>query len=266
MSEKLCLKWNDFQDITNTAFGSLRNDNDFADVTLACEDGQQVEAHKVILAASSPFFQTMLRRNKHPHPLIYMRGVKSDDLVAIVDFLYYGEANVYQENIDSFLSIAEELDLKGLTGNSDNSEPVEENIVKPEPKRKKSQSTSTLPNVDNFHIKEKRKGLYDVQRTSAKVTDTTIAVQNRTVTNVNITDIQELDDLVKSMMTKSQNNYQNGMQKNKICNVCGKEGKGNAIKDHIEANHLEGVFIPCNKCEKTFRSRLSLRRHACQNK
>ena len=71
MSEKLCLKWNDFQENANTAFGSLREDAEFADVTLACEDGQQIEAHKVILAASSPFFQNLLNRNRHPQPLIY---------------------------------------------------------------------------------------------------------------------------------------------------------------------------------------------------
>ena len=59
MSDKLCLKWNDFQENVNTAFGSLRVDKDFSDVTLACEDGQQFEAHKVILAASSPFFQNL---------------------------------------------------------------------------------------------------------------------------------------------------------------------------------------------------------------
>ena len=53
MSEKLCLKWNDFQENVNIAFGNLREDHEFADVTLACEDGQQIEAHKVILAASS---------------------------------------------------------------------------------------------------------------------------------------------------------------------------------------------------------------------
>merc|ERR1712212_265614 len=114
MSEKLCLKWNDFQENAINAFGNLREDNNFADVTLACEDGQQVEAHKVILAASSPFFKTLLGRNKHPHPMIYMRGVKSDDLLAKVDFLYRGEANVFQENLDSFLAIAEELQLKRL--------------------------------------------------------------------------------------------------------------------------------------------------------
>ena len=48
MSEKLCLKWNDFQENVNIAFGSLREDTEFADVTLACEDGQQEEARKVI--------------------------------------------------------------------------------------------------------------------------------------------------------------------------------------------------------------------------
>ena len=48
-SEKLCLKWNDFQENTISSFEVLRNDQEFADVTLACEYGTQVEAHKVIL-------------------------------------------------------------------------------------------------------------------------------------------------------------------------------------------------------------------------
>ena len=95
MEEKLCLKWNDFQDNVKSAFTSLRDSTDFADVTLACEDGKQIEAHKVILAASSPLFQAILKTNKHSHPMIYMRGLKSKDLNAMLDFLYYGEANVY---------------------------------------------------------------------------------------------------------------------------------------------------------------------------
>ena len=65
--EKLCLKWNDFQENAISAFQMLRDDREFADVTLACEDGQQIEVHKVILASSSPFFLNILRKNKHPH-------------------------------------------------------------------------------------------------------------------------------------------------------------------------------------------------------
>merc|ERR1719187_980249 len=139
--EKLCLKWNDFQENAISAFGTLREDREFADVTLACEDGQQVEAHKVILASSSPFFLNLLKRNKHPHPLIYMRGLKSEDLVAMIDFLYFGEANVYQENLDSFLAVAEELQLKGLMGSGAEKE-IEEAKEKFIPNKKPAKSVN----------------------------------------------------------------------------------------------------------------------------
>ena len=115
-SEKLCLKWNDFESNIVSSFGELKSDKDFTDVTLACEDGRQVEAHKLILASSSPFLMDILKRIKHSHPLIYMTGTNSKDLVAILDFLYSGEANVSQENLETFLKLADELKLKGLTG------------------------------------------------------------------------------------------------------------------------------------------------------
>jgi len=249
MSEKLCLKWNDFQDNTNSAFGSLRNDRDFSDVTLACENGDQVEAHKVILAASSPFFKNILRKNKHPHPLIYMRGMTSEDLVAIVDFLYYGEANVYQESIDAFLAIAEELNLKGLTGNSSTKEVAEPQALPGKNKRKQVSQ--------NINPKAERKEEFP----SDPIAQTETAVVLPSLVNVTTSDIQELDDQVTSMMRKSEKLVKSGLQKAHICTVCGKEGNGRDIKDHIEANHLDGVSLPCNFCEKTFRSRGALKMH-----
>ena len=64
MSEKLRLHWNDFQENINVLFGNLRGNGEFSDVTLACEDGQQFEGHKVVLAASSPVFQNLLKMSK----------------------------------------------------------------------------------------------------------------------------------------------------------------------------------------------------------
>ena len=106
MTEKLCLQWNDFKENVNSAFGNLRDDKEFTDVTLVCEDGQQMEAHKVILASSSPFFEKILQKIKHPHPLLYLKGFQAKIFASILDFLYFGQANIYQENLDSFLAIA----------------------------------------------------------------------------------------------------------------------------------------------------------------
>ena len=77
-------------------------------------------------------------------------------------------------------------------------------------------------------------------------------------------DVNQLEEMVKSMMEKSENKYANPKDHIRIadrCKVCGKEGRGSAIKDHIEANHIEGIVLPCNLCEKTFRSRNALRLH-----
>jgi len=309
MSEKLCLKWNDFQENINQAFRSLRSDSDFCDVTLACEDGQQIDAHKVILAASSPFFQTLLKRNKHPHPLIYMRGVKSEDLVAIVDFLYYGQANVYQDNIDSFLAIAEEVSLKGLAGKvKSTNEANATNQIKAEfnhrtdgsyEQNTTSETTDAIASNDSvpeyvtitdkeeleakvISLKKSRRKVKSIneanetnhikaefnhstdsfyeQNTTSETTDA-IATNYSVPEYVTITDTEELEAKVKSMMEKSSNCLPNKTVKADMCTVCGKEGQGGSIKDHIEANHLEGVSLPCNFCGKTFRSRNRLRKH-----
>ena len=63
----------------------------------------------------SPFFLDLLKRNKHPHPLIYMKGIKSENMLAMINFLHKGEADVLQDNLESFLALADEMRLKGLS-------------------------------------------------------------------------------------------------------------------------------------------------------
>ena len=259
MSEKLCLNWNDFQENVNAAFGSLRGNHDFADVTLVCDDGQQIEAHKVILAALSPFFQNLFKRNRHPHPLIYMRGMKSDDLLAIIDLLYCGEANVYQENLDSFLAIAEDLKLEGLMGQDpkrDTSRTFSDGTpqeLSPRPVLKKE---SLIYNQIETNLKPEK----DAQQPPSVQTN---SEQKIAIPNFVSEDLKELDEKVKSMIEIGHHRIQSGKEERRayICKVCGKEGAGIAIRDHIEANHLEGVSLPCNVCGKTFRSRIGLRKH-----
>ena len=209
--EKLCLKWNDFQENIISTFGALREDREFTDITLACEDGHQVEAHKVILASSSPFFLNLLRRNKHPHPMICMRGLKSEDLAALVDFLYHGEANVYQENLESFLAVAEELQLKGLMGSGTKNQSEESTNHPLFKKKTKKVEKQRVHNQKEVKLSD---NLSSVDVDVEPRIEGTVAVTDYTVS----ADLQDLDDQIKSMMEVSENmTSKNGRAR--ICKV-----------------------------------------------
>jgi len=128
-NEKLCLRWTDFESNISGALRELREDQGLYDVTLACDE-DQIQAHKVIIAACSPFFRYVLQRNPHAHPLLYFKGVKLSNLKQVLDFMYNGEVNVAQEELNTFLNVAEELKVKGLSGDQSS---------------KKQKSNSTIP-------------------------------------------------------------------------------------------------------------------------
>ena len=113
-SGKVSLNWEEFSKKSFNTIKHLRTSKDFADVTLASSDGEQVKAHKFILAAASPVFQKILIKDKVAHPIIYMRGVALPALEALVEFLYSGEVDMDVEHLESFLNIARELGLEGL--------------------------------------------------------------------------------------------------------------------------------------------------------
>ena len=114
MGEKFCLKWNDFETNVSKSFSILRNEEYLHDVTLVCDDNSQISAHRLVLSACSEYFKTIFRNNCHPNPLICLEGVSSLELRNILDYMYIGEANIFQDNLDSFLSLAQRLKILGL--------------------------------------------------------------------------------------------------------------------------------------------------------
>lgn len=122
-SEKFCLKWNDFESNISSAFCELRNDAELFDVTLACEDDEQMPAHKLVLSACSTFFRSVLRRcggQQNQQLMLYLRGVTARDMSCVLEFMYHGEVSVAQDDLNTFLQVAEDLKVKGLTqGNSE---------------------------------------------------------------------------------------------------------------------------------------------------
>lgn len=116
VKEKFVLKWADYSTTVTAALQELRNMEELFDITLAVEN-KQILAHKLVLAASSSFFRNVIKNNPHQHPLLYLKGVKYSSLVSILNFMYHGQVSVAQDDLTSFLNVAEELNVRGLTNN-----------------------------------------------------------------------------------------------------------------------------------------------------
>lgn len=112
-NQQFCLRWNNYQSNLTNVFDQLLQNGTFVDVTIAC-DGHTLKAHKIVLSACSPYFQSMLAENKCKHPIVILKDVQWPELRAVVDFMYKGEINVYQEQIGPLLRVAETLKVRGL--------------------------------------------------------------------------------------------------------------------------------------------------------
>jgi len=90
------------------------------DVTIAC-DGLNLKAHKMVLSACSPYFQSMFYNTPDKHPVVFLKDVRYDEMKALLEFMYRGEVSVDQENLSSLLKVAEGLKIKGLADVNDSS-------------------------------------------------------------------------------------------------------------------------------------------------
>ena len=251
-SEKLSFKGDDIYQNRVGSFQDMRSDTEFADVTLVTEGDHQIKAHRIILSAGSPFFRTFLKRNKHSHPLIYMSGVNTRDLVSIVDFLYHEEAIVFQEDLDGFLALAEDLQIGNLT--SSQSETLDHKNETPEKSKilKPTLNESPKHDIATNKLESIKIDLYEVikeMKTKSKhlsSTDSAVMSVYGDLTK------EGLEAKKMSMIERVVDGISNWR-----CTVCGKKTKkGSKIKDmkrHTET-HLEGALHPCSQCGKVSRT------------
>ena len=118
--EKFCLRWNDFESNLSSAFQEVREEKELYDVTVACDGGGEFQAHRLVLSACSQVLRQVICRKSQlggnqSQQVIYLRGVNSRDLKFILSFMYQGEVSIAQDHLNSFLAVAEDLQVKGLT-------------------------------------------------------------------------------------------------------------------------------------------------------
>lgn len=160
MDQQFCLRWNNHPTNLTDVLLSLLRRQALCDVTLAC-DGEMLRAHQTILSACSPYFEMLLVKNAHPHPIIYLKDVNYVEMKALLDFMYKGEVNVSQNLLPMFLKTAEALQIRGLTDNSTLNNRSNESSTEVPTRRERQTEQESPP-----HEKRKRKFLSNCDTSS----------------------------------------------------------------------------------------------------
>ena len=156
---------------------------------------------------------------------------------------------IFQENINKFLDIAQILKLDGLLASHIENEQHEEDIITKRPHEPTA--------------KQKSNDIIDIQKT--KLTEMNGHQSEASVSTVSFQgSLTSVDDVEQKVMEfLGENEIGDFLRK-----LCGKvdkaryggQRKSRNMKNHIET-HLEGISFSCNLCGKQFRSRNSLNCH-----
>ena len=239
MGEKFSLKWNDYLVNVTKKFSSLRNEEEFSDVTLVSSDKRQVSTHKVVLSSSSDYFKAILQsNNKSKDIILCLENVSYEELNFMLDYVYNGEVNIEQDQLDRFLTIAQRFQLEGLI--SDESGELE------------AEDTHSSNVKYSNEIHPETKNVDDVKKISQ------IGVKEHIkICSEEFQSVEELDEKIKENLSKVDVDGTKKWQ----CIICNRVSRDlSNAKEHVEV-HIEGLSFSCQSCDKTFRSRNALRQH-----
>merc|ERR1712098_431226 len=204
------------------------------DVTLVGDDGLHIMAHKVVLSSSSDFFKENLIKVDHPNPMIFLSGFDSKVINSIMDYIYNGEVQLFQNEIDLFLDSAKKLKIEGLTESNDD-------------KLNFKNESSSIIQASDVNDENVEQHFQEQKYSPVPLKSATVALHD-----------DDAKKAVEDLIIKSDNGW--------ACNACGKFGrdKGN-MRKHVEI-HVDGLSFSCNVCFNTFRTRMSLADHRKSHK
>ena len=199
------------------------------------------------------FFREIFTHMDNNHPWIYLKGILSQQMKFILDFVYQGEVEVPEDDLPDFLSSAGDLKIQGLTkyanggvlsaldsiGDHDNNQIIEKNdfvdLEAANNTNTDNDGSNEVELTDHLVITEEE------QEASVMATENFIEVN------------AELDKQIEDILVKS-----NGVW---TCKACGKSANHKSkLKQHVET-HIDGFSHPCGICGKSYRSRNVLRMH-----
>ena len=272
LQEKFTLRLDRHEKSRASSLVDLWKKDAFLDVTIVCDD-DQIDAHKLILSAASPLFQKMLLRNQNlvGRPLLYLKGTRRREMENLLEFVYRGEVNVHAEDLQSFMKLANSLEVEGLVGDIEDSQ---ENFVT-ESKPKSAKNTNPLGGISSKRYSKKsiKKSLsIAFENISEKEHESSLASPEEINQDINLDEsssesfnvvksndymedqfpVSSYDEIVQDLVVKTDKVFN--------CRECPYTGGKTDVLRHVE-RHIKGFVFTCDVCQKTFERRETLRIH-----
>ena len=275
MLEDYHLRWNEFEKNSANSFAKLRNENSFFDVTLVSNDQKQVSAHQLILSACSDTFRTIFSNNKTSNLVLYLDSLDSVEINLMLDYIYQGEVNVYQDKMDRFIQMAEKFQLNGLLSPIDQ-QPPQVPIVKAESVDNQKDSNIHIDTEskisDDTSLEEKYKENEDDNQEEAEIL---VEAQDGPTHSIILEPAKETDTYLNKTITERDSDledidYEEDLHdsSNMLMNV-----KSEPVVPKIECSNAgfetkfqemvvkEENFWFCTVCERTMKQRIDMKRH-----
>ena len=192
---------------------------------------------------------------KHPHPMVYLRGIDSNLVMALISFLYQGETSICKEELDQFLTAADDLKLLGLTGGTEDPLVQPSNIKDPE-------QTMAMDTIGEKKVKRfethKKEVAFDMRVPKTEEIYENVGgnlSENSVYSPSKRAGVEEkLMSMMERLREKSEFKW--------LCKVCDRRTKGSKdnMRRHVE-KHIDGLSYPCLQCGKVSKSSSGLKMH-----
>ena len=229
MNQETCnFNWHTYSDHLQDMLHNMRKSENLTDVTLVCDDQKQINAYKVVISACSTVFKTIIDSLPLNSSVIYLRGIKSQEMESILEFMYLGVASFSQERMNEFLTVARDLEIKEISKN-----------VK-------------------FNYREE---FYDEQDITEALNEQEEASEPDTIVSDQSNSNMNQNDNASSIKSRTTNHNIQDTTTNFCCSYCTNQfSSQKSLSSHIQSKH-KGVKYACSQCDQEFAYKGSLTIH-----
>ena len=266
--ENYSLKWEDFHSNVQQTFRTARLDESLCDVTLVCGD-ETFNAHKLVLSASSEYFKNLFRKCTRDNPMVVLKMTHLSQMGSLMDFIYKGEVKINHDNLQPFLEMANDLEIKGLSqfevksdGDTD-----KQHVYAPYSNSSSQllQSHSTTGSSQLLHSSDIAASYEEICKVSLGYTEPVI--KDDVASSLGSHDYQAIggslgsEDGIASISPGFGQSltFRNGSW---CCGKCGHADRSKySMRDHMETHLGNHHTYFCSSCGKSFKTKSSMRLH-----